>query len=76
MKSRTIDGGRLREIRELERGLTQEELARRVGVDPSYITHLERGTRQPSAATYKAICKALRIPLHRCLKDEPEPEAA
>ena len=49
------------------RGLSQKRLAREAGLDPSYISLLESGTRTPSAATIESIAEALRIPPHLML---------
>jgi len=41
------------------KGLNQSELARLVGVNPSYVWEIERGRRHPSKKTLKAIAEAL-----------------
>lgn len=67
MRSRTLNGPRLREIRE-ERALTLLQLAAKVGeslgnsVAESTISNWERGTRQPTAKHFKALCEALDLP--------------
>lgn len=45
------------------RGLTQEELARRTGTSKAYISHIERGMRQPALALTRALAAALNAPL-------------
>ncbi|MDR2563624.1 MAG: helix-turn-helix domain-containing protein [Prevotellaceae bacterium] len=40
-------------------GLTQQELARRIGVDKSYISLIEKGITVPSVATFYRIASAL-----------------
>lgn len=45
------------------RGLTQEELARRTGTSKAYVSHIERGLRQPALALTKALATALDAPL-------------
>jgi DNA-binding XRE family transcriptional regulator len=42
-------------------GLTQEELARRIGVDKSYISRIEKGATVPSVATFYRIVNALGL---------------
>jgi DNA-binding XRE family transcriptional regulator len=42
-----------------EAGLTQQELARRVGTDKSYISRIEKGITVPSVATFYRIVSAL-----------------
>lgn len=51
---------RLREAREA-RGLTQSELARRLGTPPSAIAHFEGERRKPSFANVRAIARALDV---------------
>jgi transcriptional regulator with XRE-family HTH domain len=53
-------GSRIREIR-VERGLTQEELAHRVGVDRTYQSDVERGQRNFGVLLVFDYAKALRV---------------
>jgi transcriptional regulator with XRE-family HTH domain len=47
----------------IERGLTQAQVAQKVGVTKNYITMLERGERKnPSLDIVKKIAKALGVP--------------
>jgi transcriptional regulator with XRE-family HTH domain len=46
-----------------DRGLTQSGLARRVGLDPSQISRLEKGRGNPRWATAKRIAVGLGITL-------------
>jgi ribosome-binding protein aMBF1 (putative translation factor) len=41
--------------------LTQEELARRIGADKSYISRIERGVTVPSVATFYRLVNALGL---------------
>ncbi len=41
--------------------LTQEELARRIGANKSYISRIEKGTTVPSVATFYRIVNALGL---------------
>lgn len=45
--------------RRKELGLTQSQLAQRIGVQPNYIVYLEKGERKPSDRTVKKIAEAL-----------------
>jgi len=54
-------GLRVRYFRK-QRELTQAVLARRAGVHQSFLSEIERGLRNPSPATLKAIAQALDIP--------------
>lgn len=52
----------LRQIR-TERNLSQEEVAHRASKHPTWISHLESGTRNPSWGTVRQLCIALDISL-------------
>ena len=45
----------------LERGISQEELAHRAGVDRTFVSRLERGIRQPTITTLIGIGQALGV---------------
>lgn len=53
--------GELVRIRRKALGLTQEKLAELVDVSPSFIGHIERGTRKLSVETLYDLCKALDV---------------
>jgi transcriptional regulator with XRE-family HTH domain len=53
-------GGRLRELREGQ-GLTQDQLAGRVGVQRDAVARWERGAREPSWSNVLALCEALGV---------------
>lgn len=53
-------GARVRQWRK-KRGMTQEQLAERAGVSPSYLGHIERGTRIASINTIVELCTALDV---------------
>jgi transcriptional regulator with XRE-family HTH domain len=55
-------GKRVRNLR-LEKGLSQEELAFKVGIHRTYIGGIERGERNPSLKNIAAIAKALGVTL-------------
>jgi transcriptional regulator with XRE-family HTH domain len=44
-------------------GISQEELARRSGLQRTYISDLERGTRNPSVGSIQKIAHALQVPV-------------
>lgn len=51
---------RLRHIRE-QRGMSQSELAREAGMQPSAIAHFEAGRRKPSFDNVRSLAKALKV---------------
>ena len=53
----TALGHRIRTLRTAS-GLTQAELAERVGISASFLGHIERGTRVLSVDTLAALCAA------------------
>ena len=53
-------GRRIQQSRE-QAGLTQEELAERIGVSTSFVGHVERGTRKASLETLVALSNALGV---------------
>jgi transcriptional regulator with XRE-family HTH domain len=54
----TVLGLNVRRRREA-RKLTQEALAERAGLDPTYISGIERGVRNPSILSIARLAKAL-----------------
>jgi transcriptional regulator with XRE-family HTH domain len=55
-------GERIRELREA-RGLTQREIANRIGIDDYYISRLENNHVNPTLATMQKIATALDVEL-------------
>jgi transcriptional regulator with XRE-family HTH domain len=51
---------RLREARSL-RGLSQEDVARKSGLQPSAVSHFESGTRKPSFDNLRKLADALDV---------------
>jgi len=43
-------------------GVEQKQLAKDAGLDPSHISLIEKGTRQPSTRAIAKLCRALQIP--------------
>jgi transcriptional regulator with XRE-family HTH domain len=52
---------RLRERLNDRRGISQEELANKVGVTQQYVALLEKGERKPSLDTLRKLAKALDV---------------
>ena len=56
-----VDIGRRIRIQRRHLNLTQGELAKLIGVSPSFIGHLERGTRQASLETLVSLANILDV---------------
>ena len=59
---KTLVGKRVKELRN-KRGISQEELADRAGLDRTYITSVECGKRNISIVNVEKIATALKISL-------------
>ena len=68
MVAREILGANLRIERE-RRGWSQEELADRSGIHRTYISGVERGTRNPTLGIIEAIANGLGLPVARLLQE-------
>jgi transcriptional regulator with XRE-family HTH domain len=68
MDARAILGQNLRYARE-QRGWSQEELAHRSGIHRTYISGLERGTRNPTLNLIAAIADALDLPVAQLVEE-------
>lgn len=53
-------GARIRSLR-LNKQMTQEQLADRLGLSVSFVGHIERGNRQPSLETLVGLADALDV---------------
>ena len=53
-------GRHIRQLR-MANGLTQEEVAQRVGVHVTYLSGIERGLRNPSLKNIRAVALALEV---------------
>ena len=49
------------------RGISQEKLAEKVGVSPTFIAHLETGRKSPSFETLEALGNSLGVHPYRLL---------
>jgi len=61
-------GGRVRDIRR-QKGLSQEELARRAKIDRTYIGGIERGERNAGIKNVHRIADALGVPAMELFRD-------
>jgi transcriptional regulator with XRE-family HTH domain len=66
MRWELIVGANIKKWR-LERGLSQEEVAHRVGIVSSYFGEIERGRRNPTIGVLGRVAEALDVPLVRLL---------
>ena len=62
-------GDRVREIR-VRRGLSQEELAHRAGLDRSYMSGIERGVRNATVLKLQSVARALKVPVRELLPED------
>jgi len=65
-------GTRIREIRE-ELGITQERLAFKAKISPSFLSHIERGTKKASLETVKRLAAAIGVPIQNLFYPPKEP---
>jgi transcriptional regulator with XRE-family HTH domain len=63
-------GTRLRQAR-LDANMTLRELARTLGVSPSFVSQLENGKSQPSVATLYSLAQLLGVSIDRLFDDSP-----
>ncbi|MBK6422341.1 MAG: helix-turn-helix transcriptional regulator [Gemmatimonadetes bacterium] len=54
-------GEAIRRLR-LAGGYTQKELAERVDSDPTYLSHVESGRREPSLTLLRTLARELKVP--------------
>lgn len=67
-RSLTCFGQTVRKLRGVS-GFTQERLADKADVDPTYISGIERGVRNPTLLILVRLAKALGVPLSELCKD-------
>ena len=67
-------GARIKELREMA-GLTQSDLALRLGVSQSGLSRLEDGTRSITAQQLVQFSDALRVPLNRLVASDGPTDA-
>ncbi len=65
---KTSFGKRLRQLR-ARRGLSQEELANRANLHRTYVSDCERGERNPSLVSIRALAQGLEVHPGELLKD-------
>lgn len=60
-------GKKVREIR-LKKAMSQGDLAKILGVHPTYISSIERGVRNMSVKNIERVSKALGVPIEDLIK--------
>jgi len=60
-------GKRVRELRE-KREMSQGDVAKKIGVHPSYISQIERGVQNVSLRGMERLAKVFNIPINTLLK--------
>jgi DNA-binding XRE family transcriptional regulator len=65
-------GARLRDVR-LRSGLSLREVARQLGVSPSFVSQLENGKSQPSVATLYSLAQLLEVSIDELFAVEQAP---
>lgn len=63
---------RLREERQ-KRGLSQTDLAKKTGLQPSAVSHFETGERSPSFANLRRLADALSVSIDHLIGRKAEP---
>ena len=66
MDAVVLVGLNVRKVRKL-RGMTQEQLGLDTEMERSYVSDLERGTRNPSVRAVERLARALDVQLHQLL---------
>ncbi len=72
--NRKTNGAAIASLRKLA-GISQRTLAARAGIDPSYLSLIERGDRQPEPPVIRRLADELGVPLDAITYPVPEPDA-
>ncbi len=59
-KALKLFGNKLKDVRE-QHELTQEDVAKGIGITPNYYARIERGEENPTFSVIESICKALKV---------------
>lgn len=78
MDAKQIFGWNLRKVR-VERGISQQQLALEIGIDPAYAGRIERGLENLSINIMEALSKSLNVSMADLFRvpapDEEAPKA-
>jgi transcriptional regulator with XRE-family HTH domain len=61
-------GKKIRQLR-MRQGLTQMDLAERVGMAAAFLSRVEAGRMEPCLGTIQALAQGLKVPLRRIFWD-------
>jgi transcriptional regulator with XRE-family HTH domain len=61
-------GKKIRQLR-TQQGLTQMDLAERVGMAAAFLSRVEAGEKEPCLGTIQALSEGLKVPLRRIFWD-------
>lgn len=64
-------GNKIKDLR-MKQGISQKELANRVGLTPSFVSQLENNQITPSLSSFLQICNALGVSLSDTLEEKTE----
>ena len=68
MKSESANlGENLKRIR-MEKGITQGDIVRKLGISRSFVSNIENGKTNPTLSTISKLAKALGIPTNELIK--------
>lgn len=71
MEARKLLGRRIKSLRKI-RGYTQEELAEIIGINPKYLSSIERGEENPTLDLFIRLTGGLQVELHEIFQFEYE----
>ncbi|MEW8552634.1 MAG: helix-turn-helix transcriptional regulator [Candidatus Thiodiazotropha sp.] len=72
MKKLTVQIGRQMRAARKSKGMTQSEVSQKASLDQAYISRLENGTAEGSAAQILCIARAIGVPIAQLYDDQDE----
>jgi len=73
--TKALLGGRIKELRKM-RGLTQEQLSQKIGIDPKSLSRIEVGGSFPSFETLDKLANVLQVELVGFFEFDNKPKNA
>jgi len=71
MDEKKLIGIRIKNLRRA-RGYSQERLAERIGINPKYLSSIERGQENPTLDLFIGLAQGLKVDLHEIFQIEHE----